>query len=76
MHAYTIARPGALPPGTGNGISDPLLADPAKGDLHLQASSPARRAADPSSDLTGIASHDIDGTARVAPTDIGAYVFK
>jgi len=76
MHAYTIARPGALPPGTGNGISDPLLADPAKGDLRLQPSSPGRRAADPASDLSGIASHDIDGNARVAPADIGAYQFR
>lgn len=76
MHAYTIARPGTLPPGTGNGISDPLFVDPAKGDLHLQANSPARHAADPASDLTGIASHDIDGNARVAPADIGAYQFR
>jgi hypothetical protein len=76
MHAYTIARPGTLPPGIGNGISDPLFVAPARGDLHLQANSPARRAADPASDLNGIASHDIDGNARVAPADIGAYQFR
>jgi hypothetical protein len=75
-HAYSISRPGALPPGTGNGMSDPLFADPAKGDLHLQSTSPARHAADPGSDLTGVASRDIAGNVRVAPADIGAYVFK
>jgi hypothetical protein len=76
MHAYSIARPGSLPPGTGNGMSDPLFVDPGKGDLHLQPNSPARRAADPASDLTGVASHDVDGNARVAPADIGAYQFR
>jgi hypothetical protein len=75
-HAYSIARPGALPTGTGNGISDPLFVDPTKGDLHLQSNSPARRAADPASDLTGLASHDIDENVRVAPADIGAYQFR
>lgn len=75
-HAYSISHPGPLPPGLGNGISDPLFVDPTKGDLHLQANSPARRAADPASDLTGIAAHDIDGNARVAPADIGAYQFR
>lgn len=75
-HAYSISHPGPLPPGVGNGISDPLFVDPTKGDLHLQANSPARRVADPVSDLTGVASRDIDGNVRVAPADIGAYVFK
>lgn len=76
MHAYSIIQPGTIPPGTQNSGSDPLFVDPAKGDLHLQSTSPARRAADPGSDLTGVASHDIDGNVRVAPADIGAYQFR
>jgi hypothetical protein len=76
MHAYSIIQPGTIPPGTQNSGSDPLFADPAKGDLHLQSISPARRAADPGSDLAGVASRDIDGNVRVAPADIGAYQFK
>ena len=36
-------------------------------------SSPSQRAhGDPTSDLTGIASHDIDGDPRVSPADLGA----
>jgi hypothetical protein len=65
-----------MPPGTANIASDPLLVDPSKGDLHIQSTSPARRGADPASDLTGIASRDIDGNLRGTPADIGAYVFK
>jgi hypothetical protein len=75
-YAYSIVRPGTLPPGTGNKATDPLFVNPATGDLHLQATSPARGASDPNADLTGIASHDIDGTARHAPADMGAYQFK
>jgi hypothetical protein len=73
-HTFSIMRPGKVP--TGNSGSDPLFADPAKGDLHIPSGSPARRAADPGSDLTGIASHDIDGVVRVSPADIGAYEFN
>jgi hypothetical protein len=76
MHAYSIIQPGIIPPGPQNSGSDPLFVDPARGDLHLLSTSPARRAADPGSDLTGVASHDIDGNARVTPADIGAYQFK
>jgi hypothetical protein len=76
MHAYSIIQPGTIPPGTQNSGSDPLFADPARGDLHLQTASPARRAADPGSDLTGVAFHDIDGNVRATPADIGAYQFK
>ncbi len=75
-YAYSIVRPGTLPGGVGNKATDPLFVDPATGDLHIQATSPARGAADPNADLTGIASHDIDGTARHAPADMGAYQFK
>jgi hypothetical protein len=42
------------------------------GDLHISATSPARGAADPASDLTGIAARDIDGDARTSPADLGA----
>ncbi|HEX3476715.1 MAG TPA: right-handed parallel beta-helix repeat-containing protein [Kofleriaceae bacterium] len=71
-HSYSIVRPGTLPPGTSNTSSDPAFVDAAKGDLHILPGSPARRAADPTSDLTGIASRDIDGDPRVAPADLGA----
>lgn len=74
MHAFSILNPGTVP--SGNSGSDPLFVDAAKGDLHLQTTSPARGTADPNSDLTGIAAHDIDGTARTAPATIGAYQLK
>jgi hypothetical protein len=75
-HAFSIVRPGMVPTGTNNSGSDPLFRDAARGDLHLQAMSPARGAADPGSDLTGVASRDVDGTRRVAPAAVGAYEFK
>jgi hypothetical protein len=71
-HAYSIARPGTLPTGTNNSAMDPLFVDPAKGNVHIQPTSPARHAADPTSDLSGIASRDIDGDSRVSPADLGA----
>jgi hypothetical protein len=73
-HTFSIMRPGTVP--NGNSGSDPLFADPAKGNLHLTTESPARRAADPGSDLTGIAARDIDGVARISPAAIGAYEFN
>lgn len=73
-HTFSIMQPGTVP--TGNSGADPLFADPSKGDLHIMSTSPARRAADPTSDLTGIAAHDIDGTPRMSPADIGAYQLK
>ncbi|TMQ11051.1 MAG: hypothetical protein E6J90_35420 [Deltaproteobacteria bacterium] len=76
MHTYSIVQPGTIPTGTHNSGSDPLFSDSARGDLRLQATSPARGAADPGSDLTGVAAHDINGTLRVTPADIGAYQFK
>jgi hypothetical protein len=69
-------NPTQPPPGTGNLVGDPLFVDPNKGDLHIQSTSKARHAADPAADLTGIASHDIDGDLRVAPADIGADQVK
>lgn len=75
-HAHSIARPGMPLPGATNSASDPMFMDASKGDLHITSTSPARRAADPTSDLTGIAAHDIDGTPRMSPADIGAYQFK
>ncbi len=75
-HMYSIARPGTPLPGATNSAADPLFVDTVKGDLHLQTTSPARGAADPNSDLTGIASLDIDGTSRTATATIGAYQLK
>jgi hypothetical protein len=66
-------RPGVLPPGRGNSSVDPLFVNQLIGDLHVRAGSPVRRAADPSSNLTGLAARDIDGDVRAHPTaDIGA----
>lgn len=72
MHAYSIVRPGTLPSGTGNSNADPMFKNTTTGDLHIMSNSPARDAAEPSADLTGIASRDIDGDLRSAPADIGA----
>lgn len=71
-HAYSIAAPGSLPAGSGNSTADPQFVAPATGNLHLATTSPARRAADPASDLNGVAARDIDGDLRVAPADMGA----
>lgn len=71
-HAYSIVRPGMVPVGTGNSGMDPLFQNTTTGDLHLKPGSPALRAADPSSNLTGLAAHDIDGDVRTSPADIGA----
>lgn len=77
-HAYSISisTPGTLPSGTGNSSADPSFVEPATGNLHLQANSPARGAADPASDLTGVAALDIDGDPRTKPADIGADQVK
>ena len=72
MHAYSIIRPGTLPSGPGNLAMDPLFQSITTGDLHVKPESPARRAADPSVVLTGIAERDIDGDKRSAPATIGA----
>lgn len=75
-HAHSIATPGVVPTGSGNLGSDPMFADLTGGNLHLTSASPARGAADPASDLTGVAATDIDGDMRVAPADIGADQYK
>ncbi|MGN6111072.1 MAG: right-handed parallel beta-helix repeat-containing protein [Kofleriaceae bacterium] len=71
-HTYSIVRPGPLPPGTGNSTDDPMFANTTTGNLHVMPGSPARNAADPASDLTGIAERDLDGDKRTPPADIGA----
>lgn len=71
-HTYSIVRPGSLPSGIGNAASDPLFVNTATGDLHIQTGSPALSAADPTSDLSDVAAHDLDGQLRQAPADIGA----
>ena len=40
--------------------------------VHIGGPCGPQRAADPSSDLTGLAARDLDGEARIAPADIGA----
>ena len=58
--AYCIVQGGYA--GTGNLSSDPLFVNPASGDFHLQTSSPAIDAGDPSI-------FDLDGSR----SDMGAY---
>jgi hypothetical protein len=72
MHTHSIMRPGTVPPGTGNKSDDPLFVNATTGDLHLGPGSRAIGAADPNSDLTGLAARDIDGDVRTRPADIGA----
>nr|HEX4314928.1 choice-of-anchor Q domain-containing protein [Kofleriaceae bacterium] len=58
--------------GTGNLLGEnPLLVDPASGDFHLQATSPAVDAADPAA----TDDHDFDGTKRPQGPrdDLGAF---
>lgn len=63
---------------------DPLFADAANGDLHLQEGSPAINAADPDTDLLLFATDgqgnpvDLDGNPRVQDgrIDMGAYEFQ
>jgi Right handed beta helix region len=74
-HAYSLFHPGLPPMGTANLGGDPLFVNEAMPDLHLQAGSPARGKADPAADLTGVAARDIDGVARIAPADLGAYQY-
>lgn len=71
-HDYSIVSAGTVPPGIGNLHIDPMFVDTATGDLHIRPGSPAHRAADPASDLSGFAGRDIDGDMRIAPADIGA----
>ncbi|MCE9616107.1 MAG: hypothetical protein K8T26_17685 [Lentisphaerae bacterium] len=62
---------GGVSAGTGNLSSDPLFVDPSGGDFRLQGASPAINAGD----NAGVASVDLDNTARIKATtvDIGAY---
>lgn len=71
-HTHSIVRPGTLPPGEGNSSADPLFVNTTTGDLHVRAGSPVLGAADPRTDLTGLAARDIDGDVRTVPADIGA----
>lgn len=55
--------------GTGNIDADPRFVDAASGDYHLQFGSPGRDKGTP----TGAPTQDIEGTARDAAPDMGAY---
>jgi hypothetical protein len=71
--SYSTVFPQTTPvSGTGNAVGvDPLLKDPAHGDYHLTATSPAVDTADPGATLTV----DLDGTPRPqgARRDMGAF---
>lgn len=66
---YSDVGPGAAASGT-NINADPMFVDPARGNFHLMATSPAKDAADPNATLNV----DVDGDARPqgARRDIGA----
>jgi hypothetical protein len=72
-HMYSLVQPGPLPAGDGNLAADPRFAGADSGDFHLHSGSPAIRAADPDSLLTGATAHDFDGVTRTSPATIGAY---
>jgi hypothetical protein len=72
-HTYSLVQPGTLPPGMGNQAADPLFEGAAADDLHVRPGSPAIHAADPASDLTGVAARDLDGNIRMRPATVGAY---
>ncbi|HEY0192083.1 MAG TPA: hypothetical protein VGC42_13275, partial [Kofleriaceae bacterium] len=74
--AYCDIGPTAVAGGAdgGNNIaSAPMFKDPAS-DFQPTQGSPVKGKADPNADLTGIAAKDINGVARTAPADLGAYV--
>ncbi len=73
---YCDIGPTAVAAGSdgGNNISSaPMFKDPGN-DFQPTQGSPVKGKADPNADLTGIAAKDINGVARMAPADIGAYV--
>ena len=71
-YRYSIVRPGAVPAGMGNLDGDPQFENPATGDYHIKAGSPAVRAADPETIFGPFNERDIDGHRRTNPADIGA----
>lgn len=71
-HVYSIVQPGTLPDGAGNKAIDPLFKNPALRDVHLDAKSPAIRAA-PDADLSGLAARDFENNLRTSPATLGAY---
>jgi hypothetical protein len=72
-HIYSITNPGKVPTGASNQASDPLFVDPAGGNFHLQAGSPAVGAADALAPLTGLSARDFDDHPRMTPVNLGAY---
>jgi hypothetical protein len=75
LWTYSDIGPTAVT-GSGNVNADPMFVDTTQNNFHLMPGSPARRAANPSTDLTGLAAHDIDGDPRTSPADMGADQVK
>lgn len=74
-HKYSLIFPGDVL-GTGNISVDPMFENPADGsDLHPIIRSPVIGAADPNSELSGLAELDLDDMPRTKPATMGAYQF-
>jgi hypothetical protein len=76
LHAYSDIGPATLPAANDGSYSvnvDPSFVNELT-DLHLQPGTMVRGKANPGTDLTGIASKDMDGKTRIQPADLGAYV--
>jgi hypothetical protein len=73
-HEYTVTGPVTPLPGIGNQfVTSPIFSDPAYDDLHLMPGCPGLHAADPGTDLRGVAERDLDGTIRKQRASDGAY---
>ena len=71
LQPWATHRPVSLP-SAGEARRRMELVNTATSDVYLAAGSPARGAADPATDLTGIAAQDIDGDLRASSAELGA----
>jgi hypothetical protein len=75
QHTYSFIQPdSAVQQAHAVTWKDPMFVDQDNGNLRLQTGSPARHAADPSADVSGVAERDIDDNPRMPPpATIGAF---